>query len=340
MSAPPSPELIMQVGTGFWASKTLLSAVELELFTVLGDEHLLAAEIGDRLGLHPRSRTDFLDALVSLGLLARDGDGASSRYTNTADTALFLDKRRPTYIGGLLEMANERLYAFWGNLTKALRTGEPQNEAAVGEDFFAALYSNEDRLELFLRAMQGAQLGPLMALVQCIDLSSASVLCDVGGANGTLSAIAVQHFPNLRAISFDLAPVIPVAQRHLKAMGVDDRVTTLAGDFFADDLPKADVITMGNILHDWNEDQKRTLIGKAYAALPDGGRFIAIENLIDDERRANTFGLLMSLNMLIETPGGFDYTPAQFDGWCRAAGFTRTEVVPLAGPTSAAVAYK
>jgi hypothetical protein len=272
--------------------------------------------------------------------LARDADGVTARYANTVDTALFLDKGQPTYIGGILEMANERLYPFWGNLTRALRTGEPQNEAAAGEDFFATLYSDEDRLELFLRAMQGVQLGPFMALVDCIDLSSANVLCDVGGANGTLSAIAVQRYPNLRAISFDLAPVVPVAQRHLKAMGVDDRVTAVAGDFFADDLPSADVITMGNILHDWNEDEKCTLIGKAHAALPEGGRFIAIENLIDDDRRANTFGLLMSLNMLIETPGGFDYTPTQFDDWCRAAGFTHTEVVSLAGPTSAAVAYK
>jgi hypothetical protein len=162
----------------------------------------------------------------------------------------------------------------------------------------------------------------------------------VGGANGTLSAIAVQRYPELRAISFDLPAVVPVAQRHLKAMGVDDRVTVAPGDFFADDIPKADVITMGNILHDWNEDEKRMLIGKAHAALPEGGRFIAIENVIDDDRRANAFGLLMSLNMLIETPGGFDYTHAQFDAWCRGAGFARTELVPLAGPTSAAVAYK
>ena len=301
---------------------------------------LRAAEIGDRPALHPRSVSDFLDALVSLGLLARDGDGATSRYANTADTALFLDKRQPAYIGGLLEMANERLYPFWGNLTKRCAPANRRTRRRSARISSPRLYSDEARLELFLRAMQGIQLGPFMALVERIDLSNASVLCDVGGANGTLSAIAVQHFPNLRAISFDLAPVVPVAERHLKAMGVDDRVTTVAGDFFADDLPKADVITMGNILHDWNEDEKRTLIGKAYAALPAGGRFIAIENLIDDDRRANTFGLLMSLNMLIETPGGFDYTPAQFDGWCRAAGFTRTEVLSLAGPTSAAVAYK
>ena len=340
MNAQPSPELILQIGTGFWASKTLLSAVELELFTVLGNEQLRAAEIRDRCSLHPRSVVDFLDALVSLGLLDRDGNGDDARYANTADTALFLDKTQPTYTGGILEMANARLYPFWGNLTTALRTGEPQNEAAGGQDFFGTLYADEARLEQFLRAMQGVQMGAFMALVGSVDLSKAKVLCDVGGANGTLCALAVQANPELRAVLFDLPAVGPVAERNLKTVGVDDRVTVMAGDFFADDLPQADVITMGNILHDWDEDEKRMLIGKAYAALSDGGRFIAIENIIDNERRSNTFGLLMSLNMLIETQGGFDYTPAQFDGWCREAGFSRTEVIPLAGPTSAAIAYK
>jgi O-methyltransferase domain len=123
-------------------------------------------------------------------------------------------------------------------------------------------------------------------------------------------------------------------------MGVNQQVHIVAGDFFADDLPRADVIVMGNILHDWDEGQKTTLIAKAHKALNDGGRLIAIENVIDDARRENTFGLLMSLNMLIELPGGFDYTGAQFDRWCLDAGFVRTEIIRLAGPSSAAIAYK
>ena len=153
-------------------------------------------------------------------------------------------------------------------------------------------------------------------------------------------ALAAQRYPHLRAITFDLPAVEPIAKRTIAAMSVDDRVTTVSGDFFVDDLPDTDVFVMGNVLHDWDEDQKQTLITKAYASLNNGGRLIAIENVIDDARRENSFGLLMSLNMLIETPGGSDYTGAQFDGWCRGAGFIRTEIVPLAGPTSAAIAYK
>lgn len=340
MTEHPTPDQIMQTGMGFMASKTLLSAVELELFTVLGDRSMMAPEIGERLGLHPRSLEDFLDALVALGLLRRDGDGEGAEYRNTVDTAFFLDKAQSSYLGGILEMANARLYPFWANLTEALQTGQPQNETKTGGDFFGVLYADPARLEQFLAGMQGIQLGSFMALLDKVDLTSATTLCDVGGANGTFCALAAQRHPHLQATTFDLPVVVPVAERHLEAMGVRDRVKALGGDFFADDLPNADVIVMGNILHDWDEEQKKTLVAKAYQALNPGGRLITVEQVIDDARRVNASGLLMSLNMLIELPGGFDYTGAQFDGWAKSAGFVRTEVVPLAGPTSAAIAYK
>ena len=140
--------------------------------------------------------------------------------------------------------------------------------------------------------------------------------------------------------TFDLSPVAPHAQKHVDAAGMQNRIKVMSGDFFKDDLPKADVVTMGNVLHDWNLAQKKVLIKKAYDALPDGGAFIAIENLIDDSRRENAFGLLMSLNMLIEFGDAFDYTGADFRRWCHEAGFKRFEFICLAGPTSAAVAYK
>jgi predicted O-methyltransferase YrrM len=337
----PTPEHIMQIGMGFWASKTLLSAVELDLFSVLGDGPMTGTEIAARLGLHARSWADFLDGLVSLGLLARYGDGVQARYANATDTAAFLDRRSPAYLGGMLEMANSRLYGFWGNLTEALHTGLPQNEAkATGREFFDSLYADEQRLEGFLNAMQGIQTGNFLALLDRIDLSSAATLCDIGGANGILSALTARRYPNLRAVTFDLPSVKPIAERTLTAMEVDERVEAVGGDFFVDVFPQVDVIVMGNVLHDWDAEQKQVLIRKAYQSLNDGGRLIAIENVIDDARRENAFGLLMSLNMLIETSGGSDYTGAQFHEWCTAAGFIRTEVVALAGPTSAAVAYK
>ena len=337
----PNPEHILQIGMGFFASRTLLSAVDLGLYAQLGADGLTAAEIAERIGLHERSRDDFLDALVALGLLARDGAGPDAVYRHTPDTAVFLDPGSPAYVGGILEMASARLYGFWGSLTEALKTGLPQNELKTGAPgLFEGLYAEPEVLENFLAGMAGIQLGAFTALGASLDLSGRDSFCDIGGANGLLASIIAGNNPHVTGTVFDLPPVVPIANAFLASHGVSDRVTAVEGDFFSDDFPPADVYFMGNILHDWDEAQKQTLIDKAYAGLPSGGMLVAIENVIDDERRENAFGLLMSLNMLIELPGGFDYTGAQFDSWARKAGFARTEIRHLAGPSSAAIAYK
>ena len=335
------PSHILQVGMGFWPSKTVLSAVELELFTQLGSEAMTGAEIGDRLGLHARAIYDFLDTLVALRLLERDGLGAEARYRNTTETATFLDKRSPVYVGGILEMCNARLYRFWGDLTEALQTGRPQNEIKhTGKPMFEELYSDPARLEQFMAAMQGISLGNFHALADKFDFSRYETVCDVGGATGQLSTILAERHPHLRCTSYDLPVVAPIAEKHIAAAGLSDRVATASGDFFVDPLPRADVITMGLILHDWNLDRKMQLIRSAHEALPDVGAFIFIENLIDDARRDNAFGLMMSLNMLIEFGDAFDFTGSDFAGWCREAGFREVEIVPLTGPSSAGIAYK
>jgi SAM-dependent methyltransferase len=331
----------MQVGMGFWPSKTVLSAVELELFTELGSDSITGPEIGERLGLHPRAIYDFLDTLVALGLLERDGNGADGRYRNTEDTAVFLDKNSPAYIGGILEMAGARLYRFWGDLTEALKTGQPQNEVKhTGTPMFEELYSDPDRLEQFMGAMAGISLGNFQVLADKFDFSRYETVCDVGGATGQLCSILASRHPHLRCISYDLPVVAPIAEKAIAAAGLADRVSTASGDFFADPIPKADVVTMGLILHDWNLDGKMHLIRSAYEALPEGGAFIVIENLIDDARRENAFGLMMSLNMLIEFGDAFDFTGSDFAGWCREAGFREVEILPLTGPASAGIAYK
>ncbi len=341
MNQPLDPSQILQTATAFFASKTLLSAVELDLFSELGEKRLSARDLGERLGLHRRGRFDFLDALVALGFLHREGEGADGLYSNTLETAAFLDLGSKTYIGGMAKMLNSRLFGFWNDLTTALRTGEPQNEIkGTGESLFVSLYSDPERLEQFLHAMSGLQAASFEALARTFDFSRFRTLTDAGGALGTLSCIVAAHHPHLRCTTFDLPPVKPHAEKAILAAGLSNRVTAASGDFLQDDLPKADVVTMGNILHDWNLEEKKMLIRKAYEALPEGGAFVAIENIIDDARRENAFGLLMSLNMLIETEGGFDYTGADFRAWCGDVGFKRFEAIPLTGPTSAAIAFK
>lgn len=323
----PSPDHIIAVGLGFWASKTLLSAVELGVFTALAAGPLDAEVLRQRLGLHARSHRDFFDTLVSLGFLQRQ-DG---KYSNTVDTAFFLDRQKPSYAGGILEMVNGRQWPFWGALTEALKTGQQQNESKSGGDLFASIYSTPERLEGFLSAMTGLSVGAGRAIAQKFPWRNYRTFADVGPAQGAVPVqIALGH-PHLRGIGYDLAAVQPVFEKYARANGVADRVSFQAGDFFKDELPKADVIVMGHILHDWDLPTKEMLIRKAYAALPPGGSFVVHETLIDDDRREHTVGLLMSLNMLIETPGGFDYTGADGQGWMRAAGFRETRVEHLIG---------
>ncbi len=331
-----APDRILQLGAGFWGSKALLSAVELGLFTELAKGPLDGEALRKRLQLHERSARDFFDALVALGMLRRTG----TRYANTPETAAFLDRNKPSYVGGMLEMANARLYGFWGSLTEGLRTGKPQNEVKTGEDFFGTLYADPRRLEGFLKAMTGLSAGAGRVIAKKFPWKRYRTFTDVGCAQGGVAVeIALAH-KHLTGQGMDLPVVRPVFEAYAQARGVAKRLTFHPGDFFEDPLPSCDVIIMGHILHDWNLDEKLMLLRKAYEALPSNGAVIVHEALIDDARKQNAFGLLMSLNMLIETHGGFDFTGADCRKWMKDVGFRRTNVERLAGPDGMVVGYK
>jgi hypothetical protein len=333
----PQPDHILQVGLGFWASKTLLSAVEMELFTELAKHPEDLETLQGRLGLHPRAARDFLDALVALQFLER----RESKYYNTPSADLYLDKRKKSYIGGFLEMVNHRLYPFWGHLTTALRTGLPQNEAKDGgPDPFAALYAEPARLKEFLKAMTGVSHPANLAIARQFPWNKYRTAVDVGTAQGDLIVQVALANPHIEGTGFDLPEVGPVFEDYVEANALSSRVKFAPGSFFEQPLPKSDVVMMGHILHDWDLDIKRMLVRKAYDALPPGGAFLVFETIIDDDRSSNAFGLMMSLNMLIETPGGFDYTGADCTGWMKEAGFHDTRVEHLAGPHSMVIGIK
>jgi len=336
MAQEVTPDGIMQLGFAYWGSKTLLSAVELGLFTELAKGPLTLEEVRKRFGLHERSVRDFLDALVALKMLSRDGE----RYSNTPETGLYLDRAKPSYMGGMLEMMSARLFRFWSDLTEGLKTGQPQNEAKHGGDLFDTLYSDPKRLEQFLSAMTGLSLGIAHAIAKKFPWSQYRSFVDVGAAQGGLPVVIAQTHKHLNGIGADLPVVRPIFDRYVASHGLQDRLKFAKLDFFKDAFPKADVIVMGHILHDWDLPTKKMLIGKAFDALPPGGSLILFEAIIDDERKTNAFGLLMSLNMLIETRGGFDYTGADGSSWMREAGFKQTRVEHLSGPDSMVVGVK
>lgn len=332
-----NPEKIIQTGMAFWPSKTLLSAVEMGLFTELAHGAQSFDTLTSRLELHPRSARDFLDALVALGFLERIGDC----YSNTPETDCFLDRAKPSYVGGILEMANQRLYPFWGHLTEALRTGQPQNELkASGSDMFETLYAEPTRLKEFLAAMTGVSHGSNQMIAKTFPWKDYQTFVDVGTAQGDLAAQIALANPHLAGFGFDLPQVAPIFEEYIAALQVNDRTKFVPGDFFKDDFPKADVVLMGHILHDWDLPTKKMLIAKAFDAIPTGGALIVYEAIIDDDRSKNAFGLMMSLNMLIETPGGFDYTGTECSAWMKEAGFSSIRVEPLVGPDSMVVGMK
>ncbi|HYD47006.1 MAG TPA: methyltransferase [Terriglobales bacterium] len=332
-----SPEPLIQLGLGFWGPKAVLSAVELDLFTILAESGPLPLEaLRQRLGLHPRGARDFFDTLVALAVLERDERG----YRNTPLSDHYLDRNKQSYIGGLFEMANARLYPYWANLTQALRSGEPQNEARTGEDFFGVLYSDPQRLKQFLQAMTGVSFAAAQAIAAKFPFEKYQTLIDVGCAQGCVPVQVALRHTHLRGGGFDLPVVQPIFEDYVRSFGLSDRLRFYPGSFFQDALPPADVYVMGHILHDWNKDEKMGLLRKAYDALPAGGALIVYEAIIDDQRRSNIVGLLMSLNMLIETPGGFDYTGADACGWMAEVGFRETYVEHLAGPDSMVVGIK
>jgi hypothetical protein len=321
----------------------LLTAVNAGLFTLLAKKHSSLAEVKNAMNWNcsDRHALDFLDTLVALHFLNREGIGATAVYSNSTDSEVFLDQSKPSYIGGMLAMANNRLFRFWADLDEAMKTGEAQNEIKHGgENLFAELYNDTARLKEFVHAMAGVQMGNFMALGQSFNFAPYKTLCDVGGASGMLCIQVAAHQPHMTCTTFDLAPVSAIAEEYIERFDMKGKVMAAAGDFFTDPIPQADIITMGNILHDWDEEKKLALMKKAYDTLPENGVFIAVENVIDNERRSNVMGLTMSLNMLIETGHGFDYTFDDFTGWAMKVGFKKVELLPLAGPSSAAIAYK
>jgi len=324
-----SPDPILELGQAFWKAKVLLSAVELDLFSALAaDGPSTLEEIGARVGLHPRGARDFLDALVALQLLQRDEAG---RYANRPGTERFLDRRKTSYVGGYLRMCNARLYPAWAHLTEALRTGVPvgAHHEPGADSPFERLYHDDSGRNTFLAGMTGGARPIVAAIASLFPWHASRRVVDVGCAEGCLLVDLLQAYPHLTAIGFDLAPVADAFARFVTAHGVSDRARFQPGDLRTDPFPEADVVVLGRVLHNWDLATKRRILAKAYDALPRSGTILIYERLIDNERRRNVMALLGSLNMLVVTPGGFDFTAADCASWLGEAGFSDIRVTPL-----------
>ncbi|GAA1858762.1 methyltransferase [Asanoa iriomotensis] len=317
------PGRFLQLGTAFCGAKILLGALELGLFPLLRKAALTEPEIREQLGLHPRGTRDWLNALVGFGVLEYDGQ----RYHNAAGTSRYLIKGQPGYVGGFLERADRMLYPAWGRFTDALRTGEPQSTDEEGEPY-DTMITDADQLREFLGMMDAmnGQLGPQLA--ETFDWSAYGSVVDVGGARGNLIAPVAKAFPHLDAGVFDLPHVEPFFHEHMATLGLDGRVHFTAGSFFTDPLPRADVIVIGHVLHDWSPEQREALVAKAYEAVNEGGVLLVYDPMLDEEQ-PNLINLVISLDMLLTTRGGAEYAPGEARSWFEKAGFTVVDQRPL-----------
>lgn len=338
----PTLDHIMTVASGYGVSRILLAATGAGLFGRLAQGGMTLSEIRAAYNLRERPAMDMLDLLVSVDLLNRTGDGPSAVYSNTDETATYLDPAKPGYIGGILELWDKRNYRYWDTIFEATQTGEPQNESKTKETgFFETLYAEPARLEAFMAAMNGSSLHAFEELARVFPFETYQSVTDIGGADALLSRLLARAHNHLECASFDLPEVTAIAQRRVVEDSLEHRITCVSGDFFQDGFPSADVITMGMILHDWDLEQKYHLIQKAYETLQPSGALIVIEALIDDARRENTYGLFMSLTMLMEFGDrAFDFSAAEFETWAREIGFKRFETYSLTGITRAVVAFK
>ena len=325
---------IVSLGYAFWKSKVLLTAVELDLFTVLAEGSLDVRELARRIQLHERGAQDFFDALVALKLLhRRDG-----RYANRPETAPYLVRHQPMYLGDLLQHLNQRHYQNWGLLTQALRTGMPQSGAlATG---YSALYADPSIQKIFLNGMSAGSLLSAKALAERFPWREYGSIVDIGTAQGCVPVEIARMHTHLAGGGFDLPSMEPAFAKYVRKSGLSDRLRFYPGDFLADPLPEADVLVMGRILHNWDVATRKLLLEKAYRALKNGGAVIVYDPLIDDARCADPHGLLSSLNMLIETKAGSEYTGAECAAWLQQAGFCEMRIEPLADVHTAVIGFK
>jgi precorrin-6B methylase 2 len=318
------PDRILDIGFAFRKSKVLLSAVELDLFTILGSGALDGATLAHRLAIQTRGSMEFFDALVTLGLLDRD---AAGRYISPPDCARYLNRSSADYIGGILEHLNSRMYGTWSKLGSALRSGLPQS-GALGDGGYTALYETELALDHFLRAMTASSMLVATSLAAAFPWNSVRSFADIGAAQGCVACEIAKAHPHLTGIGFDLPQVGTAFTRYVAERSLTQRLAFAAGDFMTDDLPSADVLILGRILHNWGDVTKARLLAKARHALPVGGHLIVYDPMLDESRSSGP-ALFAGLTMLLETTEGREYSVRECHDWLAEAGFGELQVIAL-----------
>ena len=334
---PHDPAIVLDLIEGFRRSKVMFTAVALGIFDALEARPRTSADLAADLNLHPSALTRLLYAAVGLKLLDRRGDD----YANTPAASTFLCKQSPIPMTGYINYSNIALWKLWGNLEGAIREGTHRWKETFGWDapIFSNFFHSEAEKREFLMGMHGFGLISSPRIVEAFDLGRFRRLVDLGGATGHLAIAACRHYPNLRAAVFDLPAATPLAKEVVGASPVADRMEIIAGDFFTDQLPEADLYALGRILHDWSEDKCVALLTRIIDRLPSGGGLLVAEKLLDDDRRGPAWAHMQDVNMLLCTEGR-ERTLGEYEELLKRVGFAEVQGARTGAPTDAVLAIK
>ncbi len=337
MNASLDPAPVLELLDAFRCSKILFAGVALGVFDRLEERPATVQELAEALPADADALERLLNACVFLKLLTREAE----RYANTPAASVYLCLRSSRRVTGYLNYSNSVLWKMWEHLEDAVREGShrwPQTFGIEGP-LFTQFFRSEDNKREFLLGMHGQGQLSSPAVVQAFDLSRFKKLVDLGGATGHLAVAACRRYSQLRAVVFDLSVVVPLATEMIAATAVGDRVDVIAGDFFTDPLPDADLYAVGRILHDWSEDKIHRLLHKIHERLPTGGALLVCEKLLDDDKNGPRWAVLQSLNMLVCTEGK-ERTLAEYQSLLRTAGFSQVEARRTDSPLDAMLAVK
>jgi acetylserotonin O-methyltransferase len=328
---------ILELLDAFRCSKVLFTAVALGIFDRLERGVATLDELARSSNADADALERLLNACVYLKLLARK----EAKYANTPVASAYLCSGSPLRITGYLNYSNSVLWKMWEHLEDAVREGTHRWPQTFGSDgpIFSHFFRNEADKREFLLGMHGQGQISSPEVVKVFDLSRFRKLVDLGGATGHLAMAACQHYAHLQAVVFDLPMAVPLAKEMITESDVADRVEVIAGDFFTEQLPEADLFVVGRILHDWSEDKIQRLLAKIYERLPKGGALLVCEKLLNDDKTGPRWAVLQSLNMLICTEGK-ERTLAEYDVLLKAAGFRTVEGQRTNSPLDAVLAVK
>lgn len=322
-SGRPDPSAIVRLTTAYWESQVLLTANRLRVFDALADGPRSAAEVAAALQLDPRASGLFLRALVGLGFLVEDDAGS---FANAPTSATFLVSRSPAFMGNAVRYGDQ-LYATWGKLEEALRSGRP---ALAAEQY---LGDDPSRTRVFVHAMHERALGVARALVGVLDLQGRRSMLDVGGGPATYSVLLTERFPGLRAEVIELPGVAAVARELVATAGAADRVALRDGDYHHADFGHGkDVVLMSGMFHRETKAACRNMIERAVRCLVPGGLLAVSDVFTDAGGTQPVFATLFGLNMMLTAPDGGVHADAEVQGWMAEAGFVEVRTVPLPPP--------